>query len=310
MWARVGGPARLKVARAPPFPRSMSAESCPVVVVEDDVAIRGFASHVLRSRGITVLEAATAEVGLVVLGTLDRGVTPVILSDKCLPGMNGLDLIERAASVVEDFEVILMTAFADHEALMRSVELGVFRCITKPFHTDDLVAAVAAAQAVLVARRAVRREARSLEARNAELERRLRERSKRPAARAPRRGALPQGLRILFVDDDTLVQRAYSRLFPRQCVRLATSPEAALETILSEPPDIVVCDLHMHEMDGFTFYEKLAAIDPRLAARVVFVSSDDEPPARASSLTPQVPLVRKPFQASELEGTVLQLLAS
>ena len=282
----------------------------PVVVVEDDVAIRGFASHVLRKRGITVLEAATAEIALVVLGTLDRGVTPVILSDKCLPGMTGLDMIERAAGVVEDFEVVLMTAFADHEALMRSVELGVFRCITKPFHVEDLVSAVTAAQNVLSARRTVRAQACSLEERNAELERRLRERSKRPAARVPRQGALPPGLRILFVDDDDLVQRAYSRLFPRQSVRLSTSPVAALDTILSEPPDVIVCDLHMDEMDGFTFYEKLAAIDPKLAARVVFVSSAEVPPARASSMMPHVPLVRKPFQAAELEGTVLQLLAS
>jgi DNA-binding NtrC family response regulator len=271
----------------------MSAQMCTVVVVEDDVAIRGFASHVLRKRGFTVLEAATAEVALVVLGTLDRGVTPLILSDKCLPGMTGLDMIERAADVVEDFEVILMTAFADHEALMRSVELGVFRCITKPFHVDDLVSAVNAACDALAVRRAAR--------------------SKRPTARPPRpprQCALPAGLRILFVDDDALVQRAYSRLFPRQNVRLSTSPQAALDTIATDPPDIIVCDLHMPEMDGITFYEKLAELDPKLAGRVVFVSSAELPPASASSLTPKVPLVRKPFQAAELEGTVLQLLAS
>jgi DNA-binding NtrC family response regulator len=288
----------------------MSPQPCPVVVVEDDVAIRGFAAHVLRKRGLTVLEAATAEVALVVLGTLDRGVTPLILSDKCLPGMTGLDMIERAAALVDDFEVILMTAFADHEALMRSVELGVFRCITKPFHLDDLVSAVNAALEALATRQTARDQTHSLEERNAELERRLKERSKRPAARSPRHGALPAGLRILFVDDDALVQRAYSRLFPRQNVRLSTSPQAALETIADDPPDIIVCDLHMPEMDGFTFYEKLAELDPKLAGRVVFVSSADVPPARVSSLTPQVPLVRKPFQAAELEGTVLQLLAS
>ncbi len=290
----------------------MSAHASPVVVVvvEDDVAIRGFASHVLRKRGFTVLEAATAEVALVVLGTLERGVAPVILSDKCLPGMTGLDMIERAADVVEDFEVILMTAFADHEALMRSVELGVFRCITKPFHVDDLVSAITAARDLLVERCAARAQAHSLEERNAALEQELKERVRRPAARPLRHGALPAGLRILFVDDDALVQRAYSRLFPRQSVRLSTSPQAALESILGDPPDIIVCDLHMPEMDGFTFYEKLAEIAPNLAARVVFVSAAEVPPARASSLTPKVPLVRKPFQAAELEGMVLQLLAS
>ncbi len=287
----------------------MSTESTTVVVVEDDVAIRGFASHVLRKRGFTVLEAATAEVALVVLGTLERGVAPVILSDKCLPGMTGLDMIERARDVVEDFEVVLMTAFADNEALMRSVELGVFRCITKPFHVAELVSAITAARDVLVARCGERAQAHSLEERNAELERRLRERSGRPA-KSHRHGALPPGLRILFVDDDALVQRAYSRLFPRQNVRLSTSPLAALESLALEPADIIVCDMHMPEMDGVTFWKRLNELDPKLAARVVFVSSGEAQSTRGSTVTAKVPLVQKPFQASELEGTVLQLLAS
>ena len=287
----------------------MSFVSYPIVIVEDDVALRGFAAHVLRTRGFVVLEAATAEVAMLILGTLERGITPIILSDKCLPGMTGLDLVERAGGLVDDLEVILVTAFADHEALMRSVELRVFRCITKPFHVEELVSTVSQAQRVLEARRATRAQTRSLEERNAELEKRLRE-TVRMRARPKRNGALPPGLRILFVDDDMLVQRAYTRLFPRQHVRLSTSPEAAREYIVRDPPDVIVCDLHMPEMDGITFWEKLGEIDPKLAARVVFVSAAEVLPARASRIIPKVPVVKKPFQASELEGTVLALLAS
>ena len=287
----------------------MSDERCPVVIVEDDVAIRGFAAHVLRKRGFTVLEAATAEVALVVLGTLDRGISPVILADKCLPGMTGLDMIERACTLVDDFEVVLVTAFAEKEALMRAMELGVFRCIPKPFHVEELIATVTEAQTVLRERQATLEQTHDLEERNAELERRLRERSKRPA-RPRRDGALPAGLDILFIDDDAFVQRAYARLFPRQHVRMVTSAEEALETVAVERPDIIVCDLHMAGMDGVTFWEKLGEVDPKLAARLVFVSAAEALPARASNLTAKVPFVKKPFQAAELEGTVLQLLAS
>lgn len=286
----------------------MAPAPCPVVIVEDDVAIRGFAAHVLRKHGFTVMEAATAEVALVVLGTLERGVTPVILSDKCLPGMTGLDMIERTTELVTDVEVVLMTAFADHEALLRSVELGVFRCITKPFHVEELVSAVTQASEVLGRRAAARTEAERLAARNAELEQRLSQKSKRPTKR--RDGALPPGLRILFVDDDALVQRAYSRLFPLQNVRLSTSATAALDDVVKEPPDVIVCDLHMPEMDGVTFFERLGEVAPSLTSRVVFVSAAEVLPARAARITPHVPVVKKPFRASELEGHVLQLLAS
>ena len=93
-------------------------------------------------------------------------------------------------------------------------------------------------------------------------------------------------------------------------MRLSTSPQAALDSLALEPADIIVCDLHMPEMDGVTFWERLNEMDPKLAARVVFVSSAEAHSTRGSSVTAKVPLVRKPFQASELEGTVLQLLAS
>jgi len=258
-----------------------------------------------------VYEAATAEIAIVVLGTLEADVAPILLSDKCLPGMTGLDMIERAIKLVDDCEVILVTAFADKEALMRSVELGVFRCITKPFHIDELLSAVSQAQTQLATRRAARAQTQTLEARNAELERRLKETTRDRPIRSRSAGGLPPGLRILFVDEDALVQRAYRRLFPHQNVQLATSGATALEQVVHERPDLIVCDMHMPEMDGFTFYDKLGEIDPKLAERVVFVSGAEIPLAsRGSRIVPKVPVVKKPLAAAELEGTLLALLAS
>jgi hypothetical protein len=48
----------------------------------------------------------------------------------------------------------------------------------------------------------------------------------------------------------------------------------------------------------------------KLAARVVSVSGAKVVPARASRVSSGAPVMKKPFQAAELEGTVLELLAS
>ena len=62
-----------------------------ILIVEDEVLIRMMTSDALRSRGMTVIEAATAEEALVVLQS-DHAVD-LLLSDVRLPGtMNGAAL--------------------------------------------------------------------------------------------------------------------------------------------------------------------------------------------------------------------------
>jgi signal transduction histidine kinase len=85
--------------------------------------------------------------------------------------MTGLELIERVKTERTDFEAILITAYADVESLSRSLNLGVFRCVLKPFHNDDVLAAVEGAANRLWLRLDLRARTRELEARNDELER-------------------------------------------------------------------------------------------------------------------------------------------
>ena len=144
-----------------------SPERYPVVIVEDDEAIRFLLQHVLRSRGYLVQAHPDAESALPRVSTLGPC---ILVVDKMLPGMTGIDLIERVRETRSDFEAILVTAYADVESLTRSLRLGVFRCLLKPFQNDDVVAAVGGAANRLWLRIDLRTRTRDLEARNAELE--------------------------------------------------------------------------------------------------------------------------------------------
>lgn len=145
-----------------------SPESYPVVLVEDDPNVRSLMQRLLTTRGYHVHPHAEAETALERLSELSSS---VLVTDRMLPGMTGVDLIEHLRETSRDFEAILVTAYADVESLARSVKLGIFRCILKPFHNEDLLAAVAGAANRLRLRLDLRARTLELETRNAELER-------------------------------------------------------------------------------------------------------------------------------------------
>jgi signal transduction histidine kinase len=144
-----------------------SPELYPVVVVEDDEAIRLLLQRVLSSRGYLVHAHVDSEGALRRLATLG---SCILVVDNMLPGLTGIDLIERLLETRHDFEAVLVTAHPDVEALTRSIRLGVFRCLVKPFQNDDVIAAVGGAANRLWLRTDLRVRTRELELRNAELE--------------------------------------------------------------------------------------------------------------------------------------------
>jgi signal transduction histidine kinase len=151
-------------SRNPPAP-----EHYPVLVVEDDDAIRTLVVRRLAAAGYRAQGVASAEAALVVLESMTA---PIVLTDQNLPGgMTGLDMVEVLGEKRRDFEAIVMTAYADVAGLTKSLKLGVFRCILKPFHHEEVLASVAGA----ATRLDLRLHKQDLETRNAELEEKLRE---------------------------------------------------------------------------------------------------------------------------------------
>jgi DNA-binding NarL/FixJ family response regulator len=90
-------------------------------------------------------------------------------------------------------------------------------------------------------------------------------------------------IKVLLVDDDALVLQGLQ-------MRLALEPDvlvvgeagdgvAALENIQTLAPDVVITDVNMPKMDGFTMIEQLREVAPHVAPIVLTV--DDHEAARA-----------------------------
>lgn len=115
---------------------SITAFPDSVLVVDDEPIVVQVLSKILPMRGLTVAAVRTGEEGLERLQSEGFG---CLLTDKNLPGMNGLELIREARKQQPHCACIIMTAYASTESAVEALRLGATDYLEKPFQDIDLV---------------------------------------------------------------------------------------------------------------------------------------------------------------------------
>jgi len=100
------------------------------------------------------------------------------------------------------------------------------------------------------------------------------ERKQSPAELAPEPGrAAAVRARVLIIDDERQVTRALRRVLWAHDVVTVNDGQQALELLeAGEHFDVLVCDLMMPVLSGWSFYAKACALRPELARRFVFMT--------------------------------------
>ena len=115
---------------------------------------------------------------------------------------------------------------------------------------------------------------------------------------------------IAVVDDEEPVRKALSRLMctAGYDVEAFASGAAFLASAAQHPPDCLVLDLHMPDMNGFEVQTRLTRSVPALP--VVFVTGYDIPEARERVLSAgAAAYLRKPLDAQTLLDTIATAIA-
>jgi two-component system, NtrC family, response regulator len=113
-----------------------------VLVVDDERNYLFVLEDLLADEGYKVV---TASSGNEALEKLREDEIDAVLSDIKMPGMNGIELLERIVATDPGLPVILMTAFAEVDQAVSAMKKGAIDHIQKPFDNEDIKRAVARA---------------------------------------------------------------------------------------------------------------------------------------------------------------------
>jgi PAS domain S-box-containing protein len=106
-----------------------------VLVVDDEAGIRDGSERILSRMGCTVFGAPNGEEGLEVLKTKK---VHLVLLDLKMPGMDGMEVLQRIHAGHPDILVIVITGFATVETAIEAMKRGAYDFIPKPFEPDQL----------------------------------------------------------------------------------------------------------------------------------------------------------------------------
>lgn len=107
-----------------------------ILVIDDDKSARLLLERVLSRAGHTVTLVDNGEQGLTLLS---KDVYDLIITDKNLPGIDGLEVLRLARQAMPNLQAIVITGFPTPETKTSARDLGVFSYVTKPFGILDIL---------------------------------------------------------------------------------------------------------------------------------------------------------------------------
>ncbi|MBW1727284.1 MAG: response regulator [Deltaproteobacteria bacterium] len=115
--------------------------SIPIIMlVDDEVPFVETMTKRLAKRDLKVLTAYSGQEALEVLNT-NRN-TDVVILDVKMPGMNGIETLEKIRKSFPIIEIIMLTGHATVESAIEGMKLGAFDYLMKPCEIDQLMAKV------------------------------------------------------------------------------------------------------------------------------------------------------------------------
>lgn len=107
-----------------------------ILVVDDEMSIRGILNELLTALGYEVVEAPSVEVALVKIGQI---AFDLIVSDIRMAGRSGIELLKNVKESHSETEVIIMTSHASLESALEAIHLGAYDYLVKPFEELEYV---------------------------------------------------------------------------------------------------------------------------------------------------------------------------
>ena len=110
-----------------------------IMVVDDEPTVRYTFDRYLTRAGHEVLAVETAEEALNRIAAFEP---ELVITDVRMPGMSGLQLLEKLRSSLPDVDVLVMTGFEDMQSAISAIKAGAYDYLVKPLEFDQIEAVV------------------------------------------------------------------------------------------------------------------------------------------------------------------------
>ncbi len=112
----------------------MSAKK--IMVIDNEEGLCRMMAAVLMDEGYAI---RTFTDPLEAVELFRGGIWDLVISDIKMPGIDGLEVLQRIKAVEADIPIIMITAFATVEMSIQALRRGAYDMLTKPFEPDELL---------------------------------------------------------------------------------------------------------------------------------------------------------------------------
>ena len=107
-----------------------------ILIVDDQPGIRLLLNEVFKKDGYVTHLAPN---GIEALKIFDQEHIDCVLLDMKIPGMNGIEILQKLKEKNKDVPVMMMTAYGEQDLIDEALRLGASNYFTKPFNIFDVL---------------------------------------------------------------------------------------------------------------------------------------------------------------------------
>ena len=106
-----------------------------ILIVDDEESVRYSFRKLFREPGCEIIEASN---GLEAISVIKKDLPDLVLMDIEMPGLNGLEAIQKVKALHPQLPVIIITAFGTTERVIAAMKYGAYEYLEKPFDVGRL----------------------------------------------------------------------------------------------------------------------------------------------------------------------------
>ncbi|GMQ60419.1 response regulator [Vallitalea sediminicola] len=108
-----------------------------IIIVEDEIPVRNAICNIIKWEELGYELVCVSGDGQDALAYIENNQIDVILTDICMPFMDGLELSNEAKKMLPTVKIVIITGYNEFEYAHKAVEIGVDHYLLKPITADE-----------------------------------------------------------------------------------------------------------------------------------------------------------------------------